>query len=54
VKAKRALAALLRIGWYIKRQGGTSHRMHRTVVLIGDTMAKSNGGPQSEAGGEKR
>jgi predicted RNA binding protein YcfA (HicA-like mRNA interferase family) len=27
VKAKRALAALLRIGWYIKRQGGTSHRI---------------------------
>ena len=27
VKAPRALAALLRIGWSIKRQGGTSHRI---------------------------
>ncbi|MBL8212262.1 MAG: type II toxin-antitoxin system HicA family toxin [Bryobacterales bacterium] len=26
-KAKRALAALLRIGWRVKRQGGTSHRI---------------------------
>ena len=26
-KAKQALAALLRIGWRIKRQGGTSHRI---------------------------
>jgi predicted RNA binding protein YcfA (HicA-like mRNA interferase family) len=26
-KAKRALAALLRIGWTIKRQSGTSHRI---------------------------
>jgi len=26
-KAKRALSALLRIGWRIKRQGGTSHRI---------------------------
>jgi len=26
-KAKQALAALLRIGWTIKRQGGTSHRI---------------------------
>jgi predicted RNA binding protein YcfA (HicA-like mRNA interferase family) len=26
-KAKRALAALLRIGWRIKRQSGTSHRI---------------------------
>ncbi|MBI3210007.1 MAG: type II toxin-antitoxin system HicA family toxin [Candidatus Solibacter usitatus] len=26
-KAKRALAAVLRIGWRIKRQGGTSHRI---------------------------
>jgi predicted RNA binding protein YcfA (HicA-like mRNA interferase family) len=27
VKAPKALAALLRIGWKIKRQGGTSHRI---------------------------
>jgi predicted RNA binding protein YcfA (HicA-like mRNA interferase family) len=27
VKAPRALAALFRIGWRIKRQGGTSHRI---------------------------
>lgn len=27
VKAPKALAALLRIGWRIKRQGGTSHRI---------------------------
>jgi predicted RNA binding protein YcfA (HicA-like mRNA interferase family) len=27
VKAPEALAALLRIGWRIKRQGGTSHRI---------------------------
>lgn len=26
-KAKQALAALLRIGWTIKRQSGTSHRV---------------------------
>jgi predicted RNA binding protein YcfA (HicA-like mRNA interferase family) len=26
-KAKRVLAALLRIGWNIKRQTGTSHRI---------------------------
>jgi predicted RNA binding protein YcfA (HicA-like mRNA interferase family) len=26
-KAKRALAALLRIGWSIRRQSGTSHRI---------------------------
>jgi predicted RNA binding protein YcfA (HicA-like mRNA interferase family) len=26
-KAKQALAALLRIGWRIKRQSGTSHRI---------------------------
>lgn len=26
-KAKRVLAALLRIGWSIKRQAGTSHRI---------------------------
>jgi len=26
-KARRVLAALLRIGWAIKRQGGTSHRV---------------------------
>jgi predicted RNA binding protein YcfA (HicA-like mRNA interferase family) len=26
-KARRALAALLRIGWSIKRQGGGSHRV---------------------------
>ena len=26
-KARRVLAALLRIGWTIKRQGGTSHRV---------------------------
>jgi len=26
-KAKQALAALLRIGWTIKRQSGTSHRI---------------------------
>jgi predicted RNA binding protein YcfA (HicA-like mRNA interferase family) len=26
-KAKRARAALLRIGWRIKRQSGTSHRI---------------------------
>jgi len=26
-KAKQALAALLRIGWSIKRQRGTSHRI---------------------------
>jgi len=26
-KAKQALAALLRIGWSIKRQSGTSHRI---------------------------
>ena len=26
-KAKQALAALLRIGWTIKRQRGTSHRI---------------------------
>ena len=26
-EGKRALAALLRIGWQIKRQGGTSHRI---------------------------
>jgi predicted RNA binding protein YcfA (HicA-like mRNA interferase family) len=26
-KAKRALAAVLRIGWRIKRQSGTSHRI---------------------------
>ncbi|MBI5083786.1 MAG: type II toxin-antitoxin system HicA family toxin [Acidobacteria bacterium] len=26
-KARRALAALLRIGWRIKRQRGTSHRV---------------------------
>lgn len=26
-KAKRVLAALLRIGWSIKRQSGTSHRI---------------------------
>jgi predicted RNA binding protein YcfA (HicA-like mRNA interferase family) len=25
-KARRVLAALLRIGWHIKRQEGTSHR----------------------------
>ena len=27
VKAPKALAALQRIGWRIKRQGGTSHRI---------------------------
>jgi len=27
VKSKRALAALLRIGWRIKRQSGASHRI---------------------------
>jgi predicted RNA binding protein YcfA (HicA-like mRNA interferase family) len=27
VKARRVLAALLRIGWTVKRQGGTSHRV---------------------------
>jgi len=27
VKARRALAALRRIGWTIKRQGGSSHRI---------------------------
>ena len=27
VKAPKVLAALLRIGWRIKRQGGTSHRI---------------------------
>jgi predicted RNA binding protein YcfA (HicA-like mRNA interferase family) len=27
VKAPKAPAALLRIGWRIKRQGGTSHRI---------------------------
>jgi len=27
IKAKQALAALLRIGWTIKRQSGTSHRI---------------------------
>jgi predicted RNA binding protein YcfA (HicA-like mRNA interferase family) len=27
IKAKQALAALLRIGWRIKRQRGTSHRI---------------------------
>jgi predicted RNA binding protein YcfA (HicA-like mRNA interferase family) len=27
VKAPKALAALLRIGWKIKRLGGTSHRV---------------------------
>ncbi|MGA9624669.1 MAG: type II toxin-antitoxin system HicA family toxin [Bryobacteraceae bacterium] len=27
MKAKQALAALLRIGWTIKRQQGTSHRI---------------------------
>jgi len=27
VKAPKALAALLRIGWRIKRQSGTSHRI---------------------------
>jgi len=27
VKARQALAALLRIGWRIKRQRGTSHRI---------------------------
>jgi len=27
VKAPKALAALIRIGWRIKRQGGTSHRI---------------------------
>ncbi len=27
VKARRVLAALLRIGWTIKRQHGTSHRI---------------------------
>ena len=27
-KARRVLAALLRIGWTIKRQRGTSHRIH--------------------------
>ncbi len=26
-KARRVLAALLRIGWVIKRQAGTSHRV---------------------------
>ena len=26
-KARRVLAALLRIGWSLKRQGGTSHRV---------------------------
>jgi predicted RNA binding protein YcfA (HicA-like mRNA interferase family) len=26
-KARRVLAALLRIGWSIKRQGGSSHRV---------------------------
>jgi hypothetical protein len=26
-KAKQVLAALLRIGWRIKRQGGSSHRI---------------------------
>jgi len=26
-KAKQALAAVLRIGWHIKRQSGTSHRI---------------------------
>jgi predicted RNA binding protein YcfA (HicA-like mRNA interferase family) len=26
-KARRALAALLRIGWVAKRQAGTSHRV---------------------------
>ena len=26
-KAKRVLAALLRIGWTVKRQGGTSHKV---------------------------
>ena len=27
IKARRLLAALLRIGWTIKRQSGTSHRI---------------------------
>ena len=27
VKARRVLAALLRIGWRVKRQPGTSHRV---------------------------
>ena len=27
VKARQALAALLRIGWRVKRQSGTSHRI---------------------------
>lgn len=26
-KAARVLAALIRIGWVVKRQGGTSHRV---------------------------
>jgi len=26
-KAKRVVAALLRIGWALKRQGGTSHKV---------------------------
>lgn len=29
VKARRLLAALLRIGWEVKRQGATSHRVLR-------------------------
>jgi predicted RNA binding protein YcfA (HicA-like mRNA interferase family) len=30
-KANRVLAALLRIGWSVKRQSGSSHRiLHRT------------------------
>jgi len=27
VKARQLLAALLRIGWSVKRQSGTSHRV---------------------------
>ena len=27
VKAKRVLAALLRLGWVVKRQSGSSHRI---------------------------
>ena len=26
-KARKVLAALLRIGWFVKRQSGTSHRI---------------------------
>jgi predicted RNA binding protein YcfA (HicA-like mRNA interferase family) len=46
-KAKRVLAALLRIGWALKRQGGTSHKVLQrdgwTNYILHFTMEKKSG-----------